>query len=229
MDSNGIPKSSSRTPIIIVSIIVAGCVICVGIVCGLIYLIFSGVREDTKNLSMSGSDIVDNIDEFVDEQIIGSNGEAEVQAVSIDLTSIIHLYQLQTMSYSYSSIYREYDDEELLFCVKYDGTIDFRLDMNSVIVSVDNDKRTINVLLPELTVVTEVDPAVDYIFQDNSFNSPELGSRILSLCKEDLDGKVPDDLMWKMAHDSAVNEVATLTQPLVDEYYPGYELDVSFA
>ena len=226
---NSRSKSPLRAVVIIVAMIVIGSIICLCIVCNLIFRIYSDASSKVDNLPGNGVEAAEQAVEFVNESIIGSDGEVVNVNSTPNLLEVVNTYQLNTMEYSYASILRHYDGDRLLYCVRYEGTIEFSIDMSEIQVSFDEDNKVINVILPELSSVSHADEVKDFIFEDDSFNNRDVGTSILAECQEDIEDKTPDYMMLHMARENAKAEISALTTPIVAQYYSDYTLNVDFA
>ena len=226
---NSRSKSPLRAVVIIVAMIVVGSIICLCVVCNLIFRIYSDASSKVDNLPGNGVEAAEQAVEFVNESIIGSDGEVVNVNSTPNLVEVVNTYQLSTMKYSYTSILRQYDGDKLLYCVRYEGTIEFLIDMSAIEVSFDETNKVINVILPDFTFERYVDEDLDFIFEDDSYNNRNVGTHVLEECNEDFEDKTPDYMMLDMARETAKNEIRALTTPIVAQYYSDYTLNVDFA
>ena len=84
-------------------------------------------------------------------------------------------------------------------------------------------------MLPEVEILSSTVDAgsLDYIFVDEYYNEADAAIHAQSLCEEDLYNKVQnDENMYASARENTEAEITALTEPLVEQFYPDYQLVV---
>ena len=191
--------------------------------------------KDQINTFFSNLFSTSKVENFIDEKIIGSEGELGEVKSSANLKDMMDITELRTLNYRFNSICEKVVDGKPVCYLAYKGRITLGIDMKSdeVETTVDESSKTITVVLPNVKILDEeVDSeSIEYIFFDNSYNTPDLGKNALSDCKNDLHGKViKEALMFKMADDNTKKNVEAILEPIIDQCFnKAYRLNVLFA
>lgn len=197
------------------------------IVCGTILFIYidSRMRSDIEKID------TDDISEFVDDKIIGSEGKVEKVASKPSLEDIIEISQLQVLSYNYNSICNVIENREVVYYVAYEGTVILGIDFNEIDINVDEDNQSVEIILPEVAIQScNVDAAsLKYIFVDSDYDTGSTGTKAQTKCEDDMMEKIPSEgLMFDLARENTITEIEALTKPIMDQYYSDYTLNVRF-
>jgi len=158
-------------------------------------------------------------------------GEVSVITEST-LTEVLEISELSTYRYPYNAIVRVYKDDEktkLAYCVAYKGTVTAGINMSDVKVTVDNDNKIINIIVPKVEVHDAVVDAgsLDYIFKDDKYNTEKVISDAYSYCIEDLDERIEKDEVFKeRAYENAKDALQALYKPWIEDGYKDYTLNI---
>ena len=186
-------------------------------------------REDKGGVDVDSDKIVQEIDEGVDS-IIGTEAEAELTGRDTRIEELIAIGELQTLEYRYNAICRACVNDEPVYYIAYEATV--QLGINIEDISIDygsEDNKVITVILPEVEILNYTVDAgsMDYIFVDEFYNQADAAIHAQSLCEDDLCNKVENDVnMYARARDNTEAEITALTEPLVEQFYPDYQLVV---
>ncbi|SCW57795.1 Protein of unknown function [Ruminococcaceae bacterium YRB3002] len=175
------------------------------------------------------------IPDIDDIDIIGSEQDARVEEAKINIGDIIGISELHTLKYDYTSICRYYGENNYVdpVCyISYHGTVVLGVDVNDIVFDYgDEDRKVVTVYLPAIKITSyKVDAgALDYIFVDDSYNVPDFASTAQAKCEEDLLSKIrADEKMFTLASENTEAEVRAMTEPLVRQMYPEYELVIKW-
>ena len=215
--------------LLIILILVIGIVVAVVAFCG------ADKAEDSSesvNPGQAAEQIVNDADEVVDA-VMGTEASIEVSA-NTSIEEIIEISELQTLRYEYNAICRVYEDDGVTprYYVAYDGVVGLGIDINELRIDYGNpDNQVITVTIPEVTVLSSTVDAgtMDFIFADNSYNTANATIEAHPLCEQDLYNKASaDEAMFEIARENTEAEVRGLTAPLVQQFYPEYELVIEW-
>lgn len=204
--------------------------LCVAIV--VILLIVGGVTLAIyfKRNKKTATDRVEDIKQFYNDGIVGSEGKVETYSVP-DLTDIIDIGELQTLSYHYNAINKVRIDHKVRYYVAYEGSIQLGVDFNEVVFSFDEENHIITVTLPPIKVTNAevVASSLDYIFVDESYNNEKVFTTAYSACQADLKEQASrDQKLSSIAKTNTEAEMKALIQPFLEEFYPEYTLNIEW-
>ena len=186
-------------------------------------------REDKSSLDVDSEKIVSKIDEGVDS-IVGTEAEAELTGRETRIEDLIAIGELQTLEYRYNAICRACVNDEPVYYIAYEATVQLGINFEDVTVDYGSeDDKVITVMLPEVEILSSTVDAgsLDYIFVDEYYNEADAAIHAQSLCEEDLYNKVQnDENMYASARENTEAEITALTEPLVEQFYPDYQLVV---
>ncbi len=212
-----------RKKIIVIMIVL---LVVVSFVLGIIF----ANRINSPKSSSSG--IVDSVEGFVEEKIIGSEGIVTDVSAKANLEKIIKISQLRTFTYNYNSICDVTENRKIVYHVAYKGTVEMGIEADDIQYIIDEQNLSIKILLPEVTIQEpSVDPgSLKYIFVDDSYDTPSVGTRAQSYCLADLRNKIADEpIMMELAKENTKREVEAMFGPIVHQYYSQYTFVVEFA
>ncbi len=174
--------------------------------------------------------VIDDID--IDE-VIGSEEEVEIVEQKTTIDEIIGISELQTLNYDYHAICRVYspvDGVSPIYYIAYDATVALGIRTEDVQIDYgDEEDKEITITLPRVGILSSTVNAgtLDYLFIDKSYNNEETSVGAQSRCEQDLVARIrEDDKMLEHAKDNTEAEIRALTQPLVEQFYPDYELKI---
>ena len=194
---------------------------------GLIW--FNRPKADSN---INATEIVNGVGTFVRANVIGSEGSVKDVTSSANLEKIIKISQLRTFSYNYNSICDVVEDHKVVYHIAYKSTVELGIEADEIKYEIDPVKLSVKIILPEVKIQdTAVDPnSLEYIFVDEKYNTPNIGTRAQALCLEDLKKKIADEpLMMELARENTKREVEAMFGPIVSQFYSEYRFEVVFA
>ncbi len=140
-----------------------------------------------------------------------------------ELEKVVREGTLYTAEYPYNSYVTASDDKgEIKYYAAYNGTVKAGFDTKQVEVSLDAEKNLITVHLPEIQVDATVDPgSMEFIFQNDKYNTDTVASEAYSLAEADLAEKAKqDDEILQAATNNAKAVEKEFIEPWVNQVSP---------
>ena len=215
--------------LLIILILVIGIVITVFAFCG------ADKKEDAQE-SVAPREVAEQVVDDADQimgAVMGTEASVEV-STNTSIEEIIEISELQTLRYEYNAICRVYEDDGVTpkYYVAYDGDVVLGIDISELRIDYGTpDNHVITVTIPEVTVLSSTVDAgtMDFIFVDNSYNTANATIEAHPLCEQDLYNKASqDEAMFEIARENTEAEVRGLTAPLVQQFYPEYDLVIEW-
>lgn len=223
---NKIFRKSNRVIVVLIASLLS-----VIIICSTILIIYFDSRKRAEKEKKSASEIVDDVSDFVNDKIIGSEGEVGEVSAMPSLEDIISISQLQTLTYNYNSICDVIKKREVVYHVCYKGTVILGIDASEIKISVDDNAKLVSIVLPPIEIQScNVDASsLKYIFVDEDYNNGSTGANAQALCEEDLEEKIPEEsVMFELAKENTITEIRALTEPIIKQTHQDYDLSVTF-
>ncbi|MCR5060265.1 MAG: DUF4230 domain-containing protein [Saccharofermentans sp.] len=158
---------------------------------------------------------------------------AQVIENKTTIDDIIGISELRTLDYEYQAICRVYSDVDHVspvYYIAYEATVNLGINTENIEIDYgDESDKTITVVLPPVGIVDySVDAGtLEYLFVDQSYNNTQTSVESQSRCENDLVSRVREDAkMFELAKDNTEAEIRALTEPLVRQFYPDYELEI---
>ena len=133
-----------------------GLIIVIGLIIALVIL---GIRlfkksdgPSSRTYAMIGEDISKKVDNFVDEVIVGHEGEIEEETY-INFEDIVDFSRLTSSRFRYENFFSREINGRTVYYTSYSANVEFGIDMNRIEVSTDHDKKIIEIVLPSLSVI----------------------------------------------------------------------------
>ncbi len=146
------------------------------------------------------------------------------------LEKIINVSKLSTFRAVYNGIAQVMNDEkpgETDYYVSYEATVDAGIDFKKLEISVDFEKKRINIVIPEI-YITEVNvdiSSLDFIFYNNKANTSTVTQEAFKACEIDVRKESErEDKIFELARQNAVNVLTALTKPIVEQLDSDYTL-----
>ena len=165
--------------------------------------------------------------------IISNRSQAEVVENKTTIEDIIGISELQTLQYDYQAIcrvYSEVDGVSPIYYIAYEATVNLGIQTEDIEVDYgDEDDKEITVYLPRVGILSSVVNAgtLEYLFVDQSYNNQQTSVEAQGRCEQDLIVRVrEDDKMFEYAKENTEAEIRALTEPIVEQFYPDYELKI---
>lgn len=156
---------------------------------------------------------------------------AEVTFTESQLQDILETSELSTATYTYNSIVSALaeDGVTVRYHVSYEGTVKAGVDFAEIDMEIDNENKTILLVLPDAEVLdTSVDAGtLDYIFSDSKFNTETIAQEAYALSCTDLESKIEqEEQLYVIAKENAVAAVEALIKPWVEQIDANYIVSV---
>jgi len=218
---------------------IIGIIICV-LILAIVFFVYKTVQTiyvstNTTEETKSVSEHIADASEIIANDIIGSEGTISTVEATPSLDDLISISNLQSLSYNYNSICSvEDDDGNLLYHVSYRGTVVLGIDMDLITWDTDENSKTIIFSLPpvECQSCTVDATSLSYIFADDDYNTPSVGAQAQALCLADLEEKIADpdlnETMFTIAKENCETGIYGMFQPLINQYFPEYTMEVVF-
>lgn len=155
--------------------------------------------------------------------------EAEVITVST-LEKIIKVSKLSTFTAVYNGIaevMNEKNQEKIDFYVSYEARVDAGIDFEKIQILVNNDTKTINVDIPEVTItdITVDIASLDFIFFDEKANTSTVIQKAYEACQDDVEQESKQQTaIYEFAKQNAENVLKALINPIIEQLDAEYEL-----
>jgi hypothetical protein len=174
--------------------------------------------------------ISSEVEQFVDEKIIGTEGEVTTITES-EILGVFQISELQTSDYIYNGIKAVYDDSgrNIKYYVAYEGKITAGIDFNDIKIEINNDTKEINITVPNAKIQNyDVDAGnLEYIFTDDKYNDDNILQEAYDKCLMDLKSKAnSEDKIIEQAKANAINVVEALVSPWVEQVDSEYKVTV---
>lgn len=149
------------------------------------------------------------------------------------LEKIIQTSELSTAEFVNNSVLKVYNKkktEKVDYYVSYESTVLVGIDLRDVQVEEPNIKnKEITVRIPKMKVneVRVNEGSLDYIFNDEDYNTSQTAVNAHKLCIADAKKKVMDNEdVLQLARENAVNFIRGLIEPLVKQLDEEYTVNI---
>ena len=197
-----------------------------------VFLLLGGPKKiaemkDSKSPAIDGEVIASEINRGVND-IIGTEGTIGLAEQDTRVEDVVRISELQTMEYSYDAICRVEDGGQVVYYIAYESTVSLGIDTSEIQFDYGDEKTpVITITLPPVQILNvNVDAgAMDYIFENEAYNNSAASVTAQQFCEADVADKIyGDDTMFDSARENTEAEIRALTEPLVEQFYPDYEL-----
>lgn len=162
---------------------------------------------------------------------IGSKPHANMVVINTStLQEILDVNQISTFQAVYNGIaavMSEKKPDQVSYYVSYDAKVSAGIDMKKIGIEVDEEKKIINIRIPEVTLE---EPKVDYgslqfIFVDKSAETSTVSLTAYNKCIDDVTEEIKDEsAIRELAKQNAINTVKALIEPFVKQLDSDYVL-----
>lgn len=155
--------------------------------------------------------------------------EPEIITIST-LEKIINVSELSTFTAVYNGItevMNEKDTKEIDYYVSYEARVNAGTDFEKIVISVDNEIKTITVDIPEVYITDiNVDIAsLDFIFLNNKANTATVTQEAFKACEADVQRESEQQTaIYDLAKQNAVNVLTALINPIIEQLDAEYTL-----
>lgn len=155
----------------------------------------------------------------------------EVITVST-LEKIINVSELSTFTAVYNGIAEVSNPkkpEEIDYYVSYEARVDAGIDFEKILISMDNEAKTVTVDIPEVYITDiNVDIAsLDFIFINDDANTSTVTQEAFKACEADVQAESEQkEAIYDLAKQNAVNVLTALIHPILEQLDTEYALTV---
>lgn len=152
-----------------------------------------------------------------------AEGEKEI-LTSSTLIEAINISELSTAEFTYNGIAQKFKDEsndKLLYSIRYNAVVKAGIDMTKVKFDIDDEKKTISPVLPEIKITAAIvgNKKLDFIPDDTDI----VLKKAMALCEEDaLTEATESGELYEIAEGNLKATIEALTYPLV--HSQGYDI-----
>lgn len=160
---------------------------------------------------------------------LGKEDKKEIIS-SATLKEIIEISELSTFEAVYNGVAQvmnEKKEDEIDYYVSYEATVKAGIDFEQIEIRVDNEKKEIVVILPEIQIGDpNVDIAsLDFIFLNNKANDETVAQEAYKVCQSDVVNECSqEDAIYELAEQNAKNVIEALVKPFVNQVDDEYVL-----
>ena len=147
------------------------------------------------------------------------------------LEKVLETSQLTTLQYTYNAIAevkKEFFDT-IKYHVAYEGTVQAGIDFEDIDIDINEEKKLITITLPEVSIQNVIVSAesMEYIFNDDKYESETVASEAYSACVKDLQTRAEKEVqLLQMAKDNARDAVQALIEPWVKQVDEEYTIKI---
>lgn len=158
----------------------------------------------------------------------GKKGVTTISEAS--LKKVIEVSTLSTVEFTYNSITSLVTDDNKVKChVAYEGVIFAGIDMDKVKITVDEDSKVINIILPEAEIQDcDVNAGtMEYIFENEKNNTIDISHEAYSASIKDLKQKAESEpQLLALAKSNAISAFQGLLSPWIEQMQGDYTVEV---
>lgn len=147
------------------------------------------------------------------------------------LEKVLETSQLTTVQYTYNAIAevkKEFFDT-IKYHVAYEGTVQAGIDFEDIDININKEKKLITITLPEVSIQNVIVSAesMEYIFNDDKYESETVASEAYSACVKDLQTRAEKEVqLLQMAKHNARDVVQALIEPWVKQVDKEYTIEI---
>lgn len=149
------------------------------------------------------------------------------------IEEIIDVSRLSTFEAIYNGVAKVSNSEEtekIDYYVSYEATVKAGLNFDNVEISVDNEKKIINISIPPIEINdVNVDIAsLDYIFINKAANTETVSKQAYKKCIEDAENESSAEKeIYSIAEENAMNIIKALIVPFVQQLDNEYKIEIA--
>lgn len=160
------------------------------------------------------------------------NSQDDIKTAKIDtistLQKIVNVSKLSTVKFVYNGVAVVGSDDKTDYHVSYNSTVSIGVDFDKVTLENDPEAKKIYVMLPspEITDISVDINSLDFIFTNKKANTLSVTQTAYEKCIEDVRAECEaDDKIFDIAQKNIEDTIRALTQPIIDDFFDGYELE----
>ena len=197
-----------------------------------LFLLLGGPKKisemrDSKSPAIDGEAIASEFNQGMSD-IIGTEATVGLVEQGTMVEDVVRISELQTLEYSYDAICRVEDYGATVYYIAYESTVTLGINTNDIEFAYGDEKsKIITIILPPVEILeVNVDAgSMDYIFVNDAYNNSAASVTAQQFCEADVQGKIDrDETMFTSARENTEAEIRALTEPLIEQFYPDYEL-----
>mgnify|MGYP001072091952 CR=1 FL=1 len=148
------------------------------------------------------------------------------------LEKIINVSELSTFTAVYNGIAEVSNPkkpEEIDYYVSYEARVDAGIDFEKILISMDNEAKTVTVDIPEVYITDiNVDIAsLDFIFINDGANTSTVTQEAFKACEADVQAESEQkEAIYDLAKQNAVNVLTALIHPILEQLDTEYALTI---
>jgi predicted nucleic acid-binding Zn ribbon protein len=164
--------------------------------------------------------------DMVSEVIEGQEGTVTTISET-SLEEVFEISELSTADYAYNAVAYAYENDGITpkYYVAYEGMVTAGIDFSKIIIDVDENKKSITLKIPncEILDTTVGFGSMQYIFENNKYNTETVSQEAYELCEVDLAVRAEkeEDLL-SLAKENATAAVEALVNPWVNQIESDY-------
>ena len=151
---------------------------------------------------------------------------SEVVTVST-LKNIVNVSKLSTVKFVYNGSAEVVNDDKTDYYVSYSSTVSVGIDFDKISFTDDSESKKIyaSIPTPYITNIAVDIESLDFIFTNKKADKLSVLQTAYEKCIEDVQAECEsNDKIIELANSSIGDTVRALTQPIIDEFFDGYEL-----
>ena len=144
--------------------------------------------------------------------------------------------ELRTATFTYNGVAKKCKEEckndgtdEYLYYVSYEGDVTAGFDFDDIDFKVDKDKKKMIITMPDIKI-TDSHTYIEkqkFIFRNSKYDTVNELSEANRICNEDIKIRASEDnLLLETAKDNAKVVLQQFFETWLNNYYPGYTLEV---
>lgn len=150
-----------------------------------------------------------------------STRESVKTSAFASLKEVTPIKNLSTLEYTYNSMTKVLDGENIKYHVAYSGKVISGIDTSKINYEADNDKKVVVVTLPKVTiqdVAVDIN-SLDFIFVKDKYNTETVAQEGYKACVEDIRKKVQNNIkLNEFALDNAKSIIEASCKSLKPDY-----------
>lgn len=164
---------------------------------------------------------------------LASEDKSSPEVITVStLEKIINVSELSTFTAVYNGIAEVMNaekPEKIDYYVSYKAQVDAGIDFEKIVISVDNEAKSITVDIPEV-YITDINVnigSLDFIFINDKANTSTVTQEAFKACEADVRTESEQqEAIYDLAKQNAVNVLTALIDPIVEQLDAEYTLTI---
>lgn len=163
---------------------------------------------------------------IVSNAIVGQEGTVTTISET-SLEEVFEISELTTADYTYNAVAYAYENDGITpkYYVAYDGMVTVGIDFSKISIDVDENNKSITLETPDCEILdtTVSFGSMQYIFEDDKYNTETVSQEAYELCETDLAKRVEKEQeLLALAKENATAAVEALVNPWVKQIEADY-------